>query len=85
MHWNVSIVSNQFATLEGSDELIHQISLAVDAPEGILPDRTHVIKTEAGKKTLDIALSDDVTPTWKVMEKVKSRPSLSYCTRLLTK
>lgn len=30
----------------------------------------HAVVAENGKKKLDVALADDVTPTWKAMEKV---------------
>jgi len=51
--------------------LMHwNINLQVDAPEGVLPTQEHTIKAENGKKKLDVALADDVTPTWKAMEKL---------------
>ncbi|WWD22324.1 hypothetical protein CI109_106815 [Kwoniella shandongensis] len=52
--------------------LLHwNINLQVDAPKGVLPTWDHVVKAENGKKKLDVELSDDVTPTWREMEKLQ--------------
>jgi hypothetical protein len=58
---------------ESFARLTSQVSLQVDAPQGLLPTRDHVVKDENHRKMLDVALSDDVTPTWKAMEKVSIR------------
>ncbi|WRT63594.1 uncharacterized protein IL334_000517 [Kwoniella shivajii] len=51
--------------------LLHwNINLEVDAPEGVLPRNEHRVKGSSGKFKLDVPLSDDVTPTWKEMEKL---------------
>ncbi|WVR03394.1 hypothetical protein IAU60_000385 [Kwoniella sp. DSM 27419] len=51
--------------------LMHwNINLEVDAPEGVLPGPEHRIKGESGKYKLDVALCEDVTPTWREMEKL---------------
>ncbi|WVQ64542.1 hypothetical protein V866_004210 [Kwoniella sp. B9012] len=51
--------------------LLHwNINLEVDAPAGTLPQNEHRVKGSSGKFKLDVALSDDVTPTWREMEKL---------------
>ncbi|OCF36045.1 alcohol dehydrogenase (NADP+) [Kwoniella heveanensis BCC8398] len=51
--------------------LLHwNINFEVDAPAGTLPQFDHRVKGESGKFKLDVALSDDVTPTWREMEKL---------------
>lgn len=44
--------------------------MQVDTPAGQVPQHEHAVKAENGKKKLDVELSDDVTPTWKEMEKL---------------
>ena len=51
----------------------YQINFQVDAPEGTLPLKEHCVKNSEGKIKLDVALSDDVTPTWRALEAVSSR------------
>lgn len=51
--------------------LMHwNINLQVDTPAGQVPQHEHAVKASNGKKKLDVELSDDVTPTWKEMEKL---------------
>ncbi|WWC57841.1 uncharacterized protein I303_100376 [Kwoniella dejecticola CBS 10117] len=51
--------------------LLHwNINLEVDAPAGVLPQNEHRVKGSSGKFKLDVALCDDVTPTWREMEKL---------------
>lgn len=51
--------------------LMHwNINLQVDAPKGVVPTFDHTIKGKDGKNKLDVELADDVTPTWKEMEKL---------------
>jgi len=51
--------------------LMHwNINFEVDAPAGVLPGKEHCVKAENGKIKLDMALTEDVTPTWREMEKL---------------
>ena len=49
-----------------------QINYQVDVPAGTLPLGKDVVKSAEGKNKLDVPLSDDVTPTWRELEKVRN-------------
>ncbi|ORX33560.1 putative aldehyde reductase i [Kockovaella imperatae] len=49
--------------------LMHwNICFQVDAPEGELPLKEHLVKNDEGTVKLNVPLSDDVTPTWQALE-----------------
>ena len=52
--------------------MIDKINFQMDAPPGVLPLKEHCVKADNGKNKLDLALCDDVTPTWQAMEKVST-------------
>ena len=47
-----------------------QINFQVDAPAGTLPLKEHLVRNDKGTVKLDVALCDDVTPTWRALEAV---------------
>ncbi|CAD6584757.1 MAG: NAD(P)H-dependent D-xylose reductase (XR) [Tremellales sp. Tagirdzhanova-0007] len=55
----------------GTDYLdLYLMHWNMDAPPGVLPLKEHCVKADNGKNKLDLALCDDVTPTWQAMEKL---------------
>ncbi|WVQ80445.1 hypothetical protein IAT38_002550 [Cryptococcus sp. DSM 104549] len=51
--------------------LMHwNINFQVDAPKGTVPTFDHAVKADNGKIKLDVELAENVTPTWREMEKL---------------
>ncbi|WVQ80459.1 hypothetical protein IAT38_002564 [Cryptococcus sp. DSM 104549] len=51
--------------------LMHwNINFQVESPKGVLPTRENSVKAENGKIKVDVELSNDVSPTWRAMEKL---------------
>jgi len=51
--------------------LMHwHLAWEMDAPKGVVPQKEHAVKAPNGKIKLDVALTEDVLPTWREMEKL---------------
>ncbi|KAK8845379.1 hypothetical protein IAR55_006092 [Kwoniella newhampshirensis] len=54
--------------------LMHwNINFQVDAPKGVVPTFDHAVKADNGKIKLDVELAENVTPTWREMEKLQEK------------